>query len=95
MKRGTLIIEIKVIPGARRKAFDGCIDGRLKIRVPAPPEKGKANKALVAFVAKAFDIRKSDVTIVKGERSREKTLSLSGNPVELKTRYESIRDLKH
>jgi len=90
MKRGRFLIETRVKPGANKTDFAGWIDGRLGVRVRAPAEKGKANKELLAFIAKAFEISKSDVAILRGEKSREKILALSGDPKELKARYEEI-----
>ncbi|MBC8378073.1 MAG: DUF167 domain-containing protein, partial [Planctomycetes bacterium] len=45
-------LTVKVVPGSSRTEIAGTLDGMLKIRVAAPPEKGKANKALLAFIAK-------------------------------------------
>jgi uncharacterized protein (TIGR00251 family) len=53
-------------------------EGAVRIRVAAPPTDGKANAALRTFLARALGLRARDVTIVSGERSREKVLRLSG-----------------
>lgn len=65
---------VRVQPGARKTEVDGLYAGRLKIRLTAPAVDNKANKALVAFAAKLFEVKKSAVSIVGGEKSREKTL---------------------
>ena len=62
------------------------VDGALKVRVAAPPVEGAANAALVAFVAEALRLRRSDVAIVSGERGRVKLLELSGDPAALLAR---------
>lgn len=56
-------------------------DGRLKVMLDAPPVDGKANEALLRFVAKALGRPKRDVTIVRGEKGRQKTLALRGTSV--------------
>ena len=73
---GRLLIAVKVMPGARRSEVDGLRDGRLLVRVAAQPEKGRANEELVDCLARALEIRKSDVEFVAGASSRLKTLSL-------------------
>jgi len=61
------------------------------VDVSAPPDKGRANKELVVLIAKEFDIEKSDVTIIKGEKSRSKTLRITGDSGELDKRYHEIK----
>lgn len=72
------LLRVRVAPGASRNQVAGWAGGRLRLRVQAPPVEGKANRELVKFVAGLFGIRKSRVTIVRGEGSREKTLLLEG-----------------
>ena len=69
---------LKVVPGASRTALAGEYDGRVRLNIAAPPEKGKANKALVKFLAEILALRKNDITIVKGETSPLKRLRVSG-----------------
>jgi uncharacterized protein YggU (UPF0235/DUF167 family) len=75
---------VRLTPRASRNGFDGLVresDGRpvLRLRVTAAPVKGAANAALVAFVANALNLRKSDVRIVSGQTARLKLVELSGN----------------
>ena len=51
-------------------------DGQLKIRVTVVPEDGKANKAVIALLAKALGVSKSSVTIVRGETARDKLVRI-------------------
>ncbi len=67
-------VQVRVVPGARKDAVDGVHDGRLKLRLTAPAVDNKANKALVAFAARLFQVKKSGVSIAGGEKCREKTL---------------------
>ncbi|MGE0710235.1 MAG: DUF167 domain-containing protein [Planctomycetota bacterium] len=78
-------------PGAGRSAVQGAHDGALKVAVGAPPEKGKANKELVAFLAKQLGLRKAQLELIAGETSRDKTLRVSGlEPAELQTRLAGL-----
>jgi uncharacterized protein len=86
-----LRLAVRLTPRAARNGLDGTVagpDGRpaLRLRVAAPPVEGAANAALVAFVAEALRMRRSDVAIVAGERGRSKTLHLSGDPATLLAR---------
>ena len=70
-------LRIKVIPGAQRTEVIGWMaSGVLKVRVQAPPEKGKANEELVKYFAKQLRLSRSEISIIKGRGSREKTLGL-------------------
>lgn len=71
-----LFLDIKAVPGASNTAFGGIQNGRLKVRIAAAPEDGKANEELRAFIAKALKIAKKDVVLESGEKSRQKTLRL-------------------
>jgi uncharacterized protein (TIGR00251 family) len=54
------------------------LEGKVIIRLTSPPVDGGANKALIKFVAKKLKIRQSDVSIERGERSRDKILLIRG-----------------
>ena len=69
---------IKVVPGASRTRCMGELGDRMKLAVAAPPEKGKANQAVVAFLAKALNVKKTAVHIESGETSPEKIVSVQG-----------------
>lgn len=63
-------LRIKVIPKSSRNEIAGTMaDGTLKVKIAAPPEKGKANEALRAFLAEHYGVRQRDVTILSGETS--------------------------
>ena len=69
---------VKVTPGARKDEVRGQHDGALRVRVTAAPEKGKANKAVCALVAKALSVPKSAVSVIAGETASEKRLAVRG-----------------
>lgn len=75
---GGVEIAVKVVPGASRDRIAGCLGDALKIQVAAPPEKGKANKAVEALLAKALGTRTSDVTVVGGLTTPRKVVRISG-----------------
>lgn len=73
-----VIVFVRVQPGARRTEITGVHDGALSVRVAAPPVDGKANDALVAFLAKAFGVRRSTITIRSGWTGRRKRVRFDG-----------------
>jgi len=71
-------LPIRVIPGASRNEIGGSREGALLVRITAAPEKGKANRAIVELLATAFDLRKKDLDLIRGERHRNKCFLLRG-----------------
>jgi uncharacterized protein (TIGR00251 family) len=71
-----LYLEIKVIPGASKSEMADVKDGRLRVRIAAAPEDGKANEELRVFFARTLGLAKRDIVLEKGEKSRLKTLRL-------------------
>jgi len=71
-----LVLRVKAVPGAKRDAIAGPLGDRLKIRVAAPPEKGRANEAMLALLARTLGAREADLTIESGPSSPEKTVRL-------------------
>ena len=75
----TLELDVRVIPRASRDGLAGMRDGRLLVRVSAPPLDGRANAAVCALLAKAAGVPKSAVSVVRGETSRDKRLRIEGD----------------
>jgi uncharacterized protein (TIGR00251 family) len=71
-------LAVHVQPGAKRSAVAGLHGERLKLRIAAPALDGRANDALVAFVAETLGVAKSRVVVAKGAQSREKLLAVAG-----------------
>lgn len=70
-------LTIRVTPRARRTEIGGVLDdGTLRVRIAEPPIEGKANKALIAFLAKVLDVRKNQIEIVAGEKGLDKIISV-------------------
>ncbi len=65
---------VKVIPRAKRDEIVGIENDALKIRLNAPPVEGRANDALVKFLAQTLNIARANVEIVRGETSRNKVV---------------------
>ncbi len=62
-----MTLRVKVIPrGAKSEIVGEMADGTLKVKIAAPPEHGKANQALCAFLAAHFGVRRGGVTIISG-----------------------------
>ena len=90
-----LVISVRLTPKAALDRIDGIAtlaDGRtvLKARVRAVPEKGKANAALEALLAKALGMPKSAVTVIAGGTSRLKSVRVDGSPDSLAAAMEKI-----
>ncbi|WP_457573942.1 DUF167 domain-containing protein [Desulfolithobacter sp.] len=75
---GRLLLTVRVQPRASRNQLAGLHDGALKIRLTTPPVDGKANKALIAFLAKLFHLPKSAITVQSGHQARSKQLVIEG-----------------
>jgi len=67
---------LAVSPNAKRTAADGLHDGCLRLRLNAPPVDGKANDALLAWLAQELGVPRRAVTLLRGESSRRKTVQI-------------------
>ena len=87
MATGPSRLNLKVVPGAREDRVDGWPGDALKLRVSAPPERGKANQAVVRLIAETLGIPRADVEIVSGRSSPRKVIEVvSLSPSELRDR---------
>ncbi len=68
----------KVVPGSSRTTVAGVLEDMIKIRVAAPPEKGKANQCLVAFLAQQLHVKKNAVEILAGHGNPVKQVRVAG-----------------
>jgi len=90
-------LSIRVQPGARSDAIIGwTADVRggevLKIRLRAPAVEGKANAALIEFLARSLGLRRSQIAILRGDKSREKIVAVEGMTMEEIKRRISVTD---
>ena len=65
-------------PSAARNELAGFSEGVLRVKVAAPPVRGKANKELIAFLAQKLGLSEGDLIILKGHTSRNKVISIAG-----------------
>ncbi len=73
-----VLIRLKVVPGSSRDAIAGVLGDRLKIKVAAAPEAGKANAAVCELLARVLNVKRRDVAIEVGATSSEKTARVRG-----------------
>ena len=77
-------LALRVRPGARRSEWLGPQGDRLKVAVRAPPVDGKANKELLRWLAKALGVSRSDLELVAGTSSRDKTVAVAASRDEVR-----------
>jgi uncharacterized protein (TIGR00251 family) len=75
---GALTFAVKVVPRASKNQVVGAEGGALKIRLTAPPVEGKANDALIEFLANMLGVRRAQIEIVTGHASRRKIVRVRG-----------------
>ncbi len=85
--REGVILKVTVQPRGSRNEIAGLQGDALKIKLTAPPVEGAANKLCVEFLAKALKVRKSDVEIIHGQKSRSKKVLVRSTTLE---RIESL-----
>lgn len=73
-----VVLTLHVQPGAKRSELAGVYGDALKIRIAAPPVDGKANEAVVAFVARRLGVPRQAVSLVSGESARRKRVRVEG-----------------
>ena len=71
-------LTLRVHPGARRNAITGSHNGALKISLTTPPTDGRANEALIAFLAEHLHLPRARIYLIQGATSRSKTVRITG-----------------
>lgn len=72
-----MLLTVRVVPNAKKERLLE-EEGRVKVYLNAPPVEGKANDALIDFLAEHYKVRRSAVRIVRGETSRTKVVEIKG-----------------
>jgi len=72
-------LKIKVIPSSSKDCIAGWLEDTLKVKVKAPPEKGKANKAVIKVLEKCLELPKGSIEITHGSTACHKSIKISGN----------------
>ena len=75
-RQDAIVFYVKVIPAGSRTSFEGIYDGMLKIKLSAAPERGKANQALIDFLADKLDVKRKFITIISGLTSKVKQVAV-------------------
>jgi uncharacterized protein len=71
-------ISIKVVPNAKKNQIIEYNNGLWRIKIAAPPDKGKANKELVEYLRKILKVKKNQVAIISGHTSHSKIIDIDG-----------------
>ena len=79
---GDVLVRVKAVPGASRDAIAGVLGDRLKVRVAAPPEGGKANAAIAGLLAAACGVPARAVTVESGPAQPQKCFRIRGAAIE-------------
>lgn len=74
------LIKVKVLPRSSRTEIAGKKNDVYRVKLTTPPVEGRANKALIAFLAEKLSVPKRDIQIVSGGTGRLKTIRISGFP---------------
>jgi uncharacterized protein len=84
------LLPVRAQPGARRNAITGVHAGQLKVSVAAPPDKGRANAAVIRVLADSLGVKRAEIALATGAASREKVFAISGiSAGELRQRVET------
>lgn len=75
-----MIIRVRVIPNAKHSEVMGRVGSIVRVRVAAPAVDGKANQELMEFLAEFFGVKEKFVSILRGEKGKEKTIQVEGRP---------------
>jgi len=88
-----VLMKVRVQPKAKRAGLLGVHAGQLKVAVTEPPERGKANEAVIKLLAKQLGLSRSQLAIVAGKAARTKTLRIEAISVdELRSRLHRLLD---
>ncbi len=72
------VLPVRAQPGARKQGVQGEHAGALKLAVRAPPERGKANKALIELLGQLLDVRRGQIELLSGATDRDKRFLIRG-----------------
>lgn len=91
-KDGNIVIKIHAKPGAKQNGITDVSDEAIGVQIAAPPVDGEANAELTKFISKVLGLRKSDVSVDRGSKSREKTILVNkGADIDVSRTLDLIR----
>ena len=73
-----MILDFRVIPNASKTAITGMRNDEIVLRVTAPAREGKANRAMIVYLSRAFGVSRSAVRLLSGEKGRHKKIEIVG-----------------
>ena len=83
-------LKVRVIPNARKNEIAACTGDEIRLKIKAPAVEGKANAALIEFLAELTGVPRSKIEIKAGEKARLKVIELeASSPDEIRTRLKS------
>jgi len=85
-----IFLKVYINPKAKKNEIVGIFNGYLKIKISSPPVEGKANKTLLQFLSKLFNIPKSKIKIAKGEKSKEKIIEIENFTEEISEKLKEV-----
>ena len=71
-------LKLRIVPNARRNEVTGEHGDAVKIKIAAPALEGKANEAVLEFIAEKLGLHRRDITLIAGEKSRDKLIEIAG-----------------
>ncbi len=89
---GGLVVHVRVQPRASRNEITGIQDGRLRLRITAPPVEGAANEACRKLLAEVLGLPRSAIRLIAGQKAREKSFEISGDSDALKARLATFEE---
>ena len=84
------LLKLHVVPGSRKTAVAGLHGDRLKVKVAAPPEKGRANEELLEFLARSLKVPRKVVHLASGAASRAKVVAVNDLSPDLRSRLAGL-----
>ena len=93
---GGVIFTVKVVPGSSRTGVSGMLNGMVKIKISAAPEKGKANQCLIEFLVKKLGVKKSAISVISGRTNpikKVEVLGISGESLVMKLNLNKQGDI--
>ena len=78
MASDAILLNVKVTPNSAKNEVLGLTNGVWRVKIAAPPDKGKANKELIEYFSKRLGVKKSSISIVKGQTSHNKVIAING-----------------
>jgi len=91
---GVIVFSVKVVPSSSKTDVSGLLDGMLKIKISAAPERGKANRCLIDFLAKQLGVKKKSIKIIAGQTNPVKSVQVLGISTETLLKKLNLSELR-